>query len=89
MWMTAGKISSPLYTNDDTLYRRMLVNNTNRMQRGLAPIGYDGYPVNLHHAEGKGKNLFNVVQMSQTAHQTFHKMYGYRNFINIRNICLN
>lgn len=41
------------------------------------------------HTAGKANDLFNVVQMSRTAHQAFHKTYGYKGFVNIRSVCLN
>ncbi len=90
-WKNAAhyKVDSPLYTKGNVTYKGTSVSKTTRMEKGYAPIEYDGYPINLHHTAGKSNDLFNVVQMSQTAHQTFHKAYGYKGFLNIRSIYLN
>ena len=77
------------YKTNSILYDSSITKNMERMAKGRAPIGYDGNPVNLHHVQGKGKDLFDFVQMSQTAHQAFHKINGYNHFISIRQICLN
>ncbi len=83
------KVDSPLYPIGDVTYKGQKVNNAKRIKQGYAPIGYDGYPVNLHHTVGKSNDLFNVVQMSRTAHQVFHKRYGYKGFSDIRAVCQN
>ena len=57
--------------------------NITRMRSGKAPIGIDNKPVNLHHVQGKANNMYDFIEMTQTAHQAFHKTYGYRNFPNI------
>ena len=55
--------------------------NYERMKRGLAPIGYDGKSVELHHVVGKKNDIYNFVEMTATDHQEFHKKYGYKNFV--------
>ena len=46
--------------------------NINRMNRGLAPIGWDGYPVHLHHWDGIANNFYNYSPVSRTLHQIIH-----------------
>lgn len=41
--------------------------NLERMQSGLAPIGKDGYPVNLHHLDQTNNGA--VVEMMQSVHR--------------------
>jgi hypothetical protein len=52
--------------------------NVPRMKAGLAPIGPDGLPVNLHHQTPLGwggtNEFSNLVPMNQTTHQRFTKM---------------
>ena len=47
--------------------------NINRMSRGLAPIGWDGYSVQLHHWEGIANNFYNYSPVSRTLHILIHK----------------
>ncbi len=63
-------------------------NNYKRMKRGCAPLDADNNPINLHHVQGKTNNMYDFVEMTQTAHQAFHKTYGYKNFPNIRTMGL-
>ncbi len=47
----------------------------NRMKKGLAPIGPDGFSMELHHPFGRaGSNFFNYVPLSRTDHRFIH--YG-------------
>ena len=46
--------------------------NIARMRRGTAPIGWDGYSVELHHVEGIVKNFDNYVPVSKTLHDAIH-----------------
>jgi len=41
--------------------------NVQRMQQGLAPIGYDGQSVNIHHIDQT--NTGPVIEISGSAHQ--------------------
>jgi 5-methylcytosine-specific restriction endonuclease McrA len=47
--------------------------NLERMGKGRAPIGDDGYPMELHHkkplAEGGDNSLENLQPMTQTEHR--------------------
>lgn len=49
-------------------------NNIDRMRRGLAPIGWDGYSVQLHHWEGIANNFKNYSPVSRTLHQLIHRL---------------
>ncbi len=60
--------------------------NIKRMELGKAPIGNDGYSVNLHHVFGKKVDQYNFIELTRTEHILFHKTYGYSKFINIFNI---
>lgn len=60
--------------------------NLGRMQKGKAPIGFDGKKVELHHVEGIKNSFENIVQIQRTDHIKFHKMYGYYNFPDIKTI---
>lgn len=42
--------------------------NIERMEKGLAPIGIDGHPVNLHHTQGISVNMYDYVEMTYTQH---------------------
>ena len=57
--------------------------NLRRMQKGNAPLDINNNPINLHHVQGKANNMYDFIEMTQTAHQAFHKTYGYKNFPNI------
>ncbi len=48
--------------------------NIARMATGKAPIGWDGYSVQLHHWEGIVNNFNNYSPVSRTLHQLIHKM---------------
>ncbi len=48
--------------------------NIDRMARGLAPKGWDGYSVQLHHWEGIKNNFYNYTPVSRTLHRYIH--YG-------------
>ena len=63
-------------------------NNKERMQKGKAPIGFDGESVQLHHVQGKANNMYDFIELSASAHRSFHKTYGYKNFPNIRTMGL-
>ena len=56
------------------------------MKDGKAPIGYDGKFVELHHVKGLKNDFNNIVQIQRNNHITFHKTYGYKDFIDITEI---
>lgn len=58
--------------------------NLERMEKGLSTIGKDGKSIELHHVVGKKNNIYDFIEMTATDHQTFHKTYGYKDFINIK-----
>ena len=59
--------------------------NIELMQKGKAPIGLDGKPVELHHVYGRGVDK--IVQMQQTLHRgagsSFHATQGFKGFPDI------
>ena len=48
--------------------------NISRMTRGLAPIGWDGYSVQLHHWSGIVNDFYDYSPLSRTLHILVHKM---------------
>lgn len=44
--------------------------NFQRMQKGLAPIGSDGYPINLHHMKQQKNGL--LVEITHSDHKKNH-----------------
>ena len=48
--------------------------NIDRMTKGLAPIGWDGYSVQLHHVNGIANGFYNYIPLSRTAHILTHKL---------------
>ena len=46
--------------------------NIGRMKQGLAPIGWDGYPVELHHWQGITVDFYDYSPITRTAHQLIH-----------------
>ena len=46
--------------------------NINRMTRGLAPKGWDGYSVQLHHWDGIANDFYNYSPVSRTVHRIIH-----------------
>ena len=65
-----------------SLYKRT-EDNIIRMETGRAPLDINNKPINLHHVQGKANNMYDFIEMTQSAHQAFHKAYGYKNFPNI------
>jgi hypothetical protein len=47
--------------------------NIERMDRGLAPIGKDGSPINLHHM--KQQNSGTIAEVSHTEHKTYSDIF--------------
>lgn len=47
-------------------------NIINRMLRGLAPIGKDGYSVELHHWDGIARDFNNYSPITRTLHRLIH-----------------
>ncbi len=54
-------------------YQRDALGRTNieRMKQGLAPIGYDGKPVELHHLKQEEDGI--IVEMLSSEHKKFYK----------------
>lgn len=48
--------------------------NISRMALGKAPIGWDGYSVQLHHWDGIANSFYNYSPVSRTLHRIIH--YG-------------
>ncbi len=46
--------------------------NIARMRRGTAPIGWDGYSVQLHHWDGIANDFYNYSPVSKTLHDWLH-----------------
>ena len=47
--------------------------NIDRMSRGLAPKGWDGYSVQLHHWDGIANDFYNYSPVSRTFHNYIHR----------------
>lgn len=47
------------------------------MLQGKAPIGWDGYSVQLHHWQGIANNFKDYSPVSRTLHILIHKLSGY------------
>jgi hypothetical protein len=60
--------------NPNTIFKG---DNLNRIQKGLAPIGSDGYSIVLHHTEGIAKNFYAYQAMTRTEHIALHRVIGY------------
>lgn len=60
----------------DTLYGAFTANRDNikRMKRGLAPIGWDGASVHLHHWQGIANDFFDFSPVSETLHKMIHSL---------------
>ena len=48
------------------------VDNIKRMSKGLAPKGWDGFSVQLHHWSGIANDFYNYSPVSRTLHQIIH-----------------
>ena len=46
--------------------------NIARMRRGSAPIGWDGFSVELHHVDGIKNNFDKYIPVSRTLHEAIH-----------------
>ncbi|MBR2315081.1 MAG: hypothetical protein IKA56_00410 [Clostridia bacterium] len=65
-WKNEFYYNSNNYTNP---------NDIAKMKKGRAPIGVDGYPIELHHPNGRqGKNFYYFTPMIRTEHRFYH--YG-------------
>lgn len=60
------------YCNDEELNLDADGANLERMCRGLAPIGKDGRPVNLHHMQ-QSDSYGGIMEVSETRHTKNHK----------------
>ena len=68
-WKTQGE------TNELNKYYgsyRATEENISRMKRGLAPIGWDGYSVQLHHWNGIANDFYNYSPVSRSLHILIH-----------------
>lgn len=70
-WKSKQKTPSNLYELSE--------NNISRMAKGKAPIGYDGYPIELHHIKGIN-NSDDIIEISKASHTILHKFIGYNLF---------
>ena len=59
---------------------QMDMNNINYYDFTKAPIGYDGYRIELHHVKGIN-NSPEIIPMSKASHAILHKYVGYRNML--------
>ena len=57
--------------------------NIARMKTGKAPIGFDKNPVELHHVKGIKNDFNSIVQIQRSDHINFHKLYKYKDFVDI------
>ena len=60
--------------------------NLERMKNGKAPIGFDGKSVELHHIKGFKNDPYSIVQIQRSDHILFHKLYKYKDFVDITTI---
>ena len=72
-WTTSEFQGTTVYQRDDlidpTLLDDLGRNNLQRMQQGLAPIGSDGAPINLHHTLQSDDSP--IAELTQTFHQDY------------------
>lgn len=62
-------------TFDPTYVDSLGRSNLERMSAGLAPIGKDGYPVNIHHLDQSNNGA--VVEMQQSVHRSnYYKIHS-------------
>ena len=71
-WKSNFQTPSDLYDLSDA--------NVALMRKGRAPIGYDGYRIELHHVEGI-RNSSVIRPISHTSHVILHKYVEYKNMI--------
>ena len=71
-WST---VRQRFWKNEAMLHPDAFDGQINRMQKGLAPIGPDGFSVELHHPYGRsGDNFFIFAPVTRTEHRLIH--YG-------------
>ena len=66
-------MSKTVVENQDYGSYTATAKNIDRMARGRAPIGWDGYSVQLHHWKGITVDFYNYSPVSRTLHQIIHK----------------
>ena len=54
--------------------------NISLMSKGKAPIGYDGFKIELHHIQGI-QNSDSIVPMTRASHTILHKYIGHTDFL--------
>ena len=64
------------HQNDVSDLYDLTPDNVLRMSKGKAPIGIDGYPIELHHIDGIA-NSDAIRAMTKTTHTILHKFVGY------------
>ena len=64
------------HQNDVSDLYDLTPDNVFRMSKGRAPIGIDGYPIELHHIDGIA-NGDAIRAMTKTSHTILHKFIGY------------
>ncbi len=70
-WREQGR--SAITDQDYGAYTATL-ENIKRMRRGTAPIGWDGYSVQLHHWSGIANDFYDYSPVSRTLHQMIHSI---------------
>ena len=71
-WKDHQNVASDLYD--------LTPENVLRMSKGKAPIGIDGFPMELHHVQGIA-NSNTIRAMTKTSHTILHKLVGYKNMV--------
>jgi len=68
-WRSEGRVA---VENMDYGSYVATADNIARMRRGSAPIGWDGYSVELHHLEGIANDFMKYIPVSKTLHDAIH-----------------
>ena len=68
------------HQNDPSDLYELSPKNIELMSQGKAPIGYDGYRIELHHIDGIS-NGPDIVPMTKASHTILHKFVGYKNMV--------
>ncbi len=68
----------------DSTWYELTDKNLDRMKQGKAPWGRDKKLVQLHHTKGIAVDMYDYVEMGADAHRLFHKSFGYKDFIDLR-----
>lgn len=68
------------HQNDVSDLYELSPSNQSLMAKGKAPIGYDGYRIELHHVSGINNSSV-ITPMTKASHTILHKFVGYKNMI--------